>query len=76
MERTSRGRIGGFRTRSYGRPQHGVHAIQIEIDRRLYMNEATIVPNSGYEPLCKLLSGVIAEIARIGEPRELPIAAE
>lgn len=67
---------GAYVTQAYGRPSRGQHAIQIEIDRRLYMNEATIVPNAGYEPLCKLLSGVIAEIARIGEPRELPIAAE
>jgi N-formylglutamate amidohydrolase len=33
---------GGFCTRSYGRPQHGVHALQIEISRHLYMNEATL----------------------------------
>ena len=30
---------GGFCTRTYGRPQHGVHALQIEISRHLYMNE-------------------------------------
>lgn len=30
---------GGFITRSYGRPQKGVQAIQIEIARGLYMNE-------------------------------------
>lgn len=30
---------GGFITRSYGRPEKGVQAIQIEIARSLYMNE-------------------------------------
>lgn len=31
---------GGFVTRSYGRPREGVHALQIEIARPLYMDEA------------------------------------
>jgi N-formylglutamate amidohydrolase len=30
---------GGFTTRHYGRPQTGVHALQIEINRALYMDE-------------------------------------
>jgi N-formylglutamate amidohydrolase len=32
---------GGFSTGFYGRPTKGVHAVQIEIARRLYMDEAT-----------------------------------
>ncbi|HEV7717990.1 MAG TPA: N-formylglutamate amidohydrolase [Arsenicitalea sp.] len=39
---------GGFVTRSYGHPQHGVHAVQIEISRHLYMNEATLARNEGF----------------------------
>jgi N-formylglutamate amidohydrolase len=35
---------GGFTTRHYGRPRKGVHALQIEISRTLYMNEETIEP--------------------------------
>ncbi len=31
---------GGFVTRHYGRPREGVHALQIEIARALYMDEA------------------------------------
>lgn len=30
---------GGFITEHYGRPAHGLHAVQIEINRGLYMNE-------------------------------------
>lgn len=30
---------GGYITRHYGRPRDGVHAVQIEISRRLYMDE-------------------------------------
>jgi N-formylglutamate deformylase len=32
---------GGFITAHHGRPQDGIHAIQIEMRRDLYMNEAT-----------------------------------
>lgn len=32
---------GGFITEHYGRPDRGIHALQIEIDRSLYMNEVT-----------------------------------
>ncbi len=32
---------GGFITRNYGRPANGVHALQIEINRGLYMNDPT-----------------------------------
>jgi N-formylglutamate amidohydrolase len=32
---------GGYTTRHYGRPTLGQHALQIEINRRIYMDEAT-----------------------------------
>ena len=34
---------GGWITRHYGKPEDNVHAIQIEINRALYMNERTFV---------------------------------
>ncbi|MFD2647438.1 N-formylglutamate amidohydrolase [Devosia albogilva] len=40
---------GGFCTRSYGRPQHGVHALQIEISRHLYMNEVTLAKSLNFD---------------------------
>jgi N-formylglutamate amidohydrolase len=33
---------GGYSTATYGRPAQGVHAIQIEIARRLYMDETSL----------------------------------
>jgi N-formylglutamate amidohydrolase len=50
---------GGFCTRSYGRPQHGVHALQIEISRHLYMNETTLEMHSGFEPLRTIIDKLI-----------------
>ncbi len=38
---------GGYTTDHYGRPGKHVHAIQIEINRALYMNEATLERNEG-----------------------------
>ena len=34
---------GGYITRQYGSPDNGVHAVQLEIAQRAYMNEATTV---------------------------------
>ena len=38
---------GGYTTEHYGRPIKGVHALQIEINRSLYLDEATTEPTEG-----------------------------
>ena len=38
---------GGFTTMHYGRPAENVHVVQIELARRLYMNEGTLVRTTG-----------------------------
>ena len=43
---------GGFITEHYGRPDEGLHAIQIEINRGLYMNEKSMTPNHNFNKLC------------------------
>ena len=40
---------GGFITEHYGRPHNGLHALQIEINRGLYMDEIRMLPNSGFD---------------------------
>lgn len=42
---------GGFVTRHYGRPREQVHCLQIELNRRLYMDEARIARTAGLERL-------------------------
>jgi N-formylglutamate amidohydrolase len=39
---------GGYVTRHYGRPMTGVHALQVEIARRLYMTESTMEKHAGF----------------------------
>jgi N-formylglutamate deformylase len=40
---------GGFSTSHYGQPKHGWHAIQVELSRARYMDEAGLTPHSGFE---------------------------
>lgn len=40
---------GGFITEHYGRPHNGLHALQIEINRGLYMDEIRMLPNAGFD---------------------------
>ncbi|WP_448565061.1 N-formylglutamate deformylase [Thalassotalea ganghwensis] len=42
----SNGRFkGGYITRAYGNPTHGVHALQLELSQRTYLNEQTFAYN-------------------------------
>lgn len=66
---------GAYVTQAYGRPSRRQHAVQVEIDRSLYMDEATIRPNADFDAFRALMQRVIAEIASIGVER-LPLAAE
>lgn len=60
---------GGFATRTYGRPQHGVHAIQIEISRHLYMNEATMAKSANFGFIRQVMERLV--VALIGLDRML-----
>jgi N-formylglutamate amidohydrolase len=42
---------GGYITEHYGKPDQGVHALQIEVDRSLYMNEETFEKAHGFSSL-------------------------
>jgi N-formylglutamate amidohydrolase len=66
---------GAYITQAYGRPSHGYHVVQIEIDRALYMDEVRILPLPGFEDFRRTMESVIAEIAQIGR-LSLPVAAE
>lgn len=66
---------GAYITQAYGRPSRGQHAIQIEIDRALYMDEKRVEPNANFEAFRDVLRGVIAEIAGL-QAQDMPLAAE
>jgi N-formylglutamate deformylase len=49
--------------RRYGRPAEHRHSLQIEVNRRLYMDESTLAPNAGYSTLERNLDRVVAALA-------------
>ena len=66
---------GGYITQRYGRPSRGFHAIQIEIDRGLYLDQSRIEPSEDFAEIFERLSAVIARLVLI--PGQIPaLAAE
>lgn len=53
---------GGFVTTHYGHPATGVEAIQIEINRDLYLNPISLTPKRGYDRLAENLKQIILQI--------------
>jgi N-formylglutamate deformylase len=49
--------------RRHGRPGENRHSLQIELNRRLYMDETTLAPNGGYPYLERNLDRLVAELA-------------
>ena len=63
---------GGFSTRHYGNPKQGLHALQIEINRALYMDEIAIKKNNGMEKMTKDITSIIEALAEIEHADMLP----
>jgi N-formylglutamate amidohydrolase len=51
---------GGHTTQTYGRPGERAHALQIEINRALYVDERTLQPTGGF-------ARVRADMGRLAE---------
>jgi N-formylglutamate amidohydrolase len=57
---------GGFATTHYGRPELAVHAIQIELNRALYVDEDTFVKRRGdFERVQSLLDALITKLGTL-----------
>jgi N-formylglutamate amidohydrolase len=65
---------GGFITEHYGRPARGLHSLQIEINRALYMDEEELEPNPGFARLSRDLTGLaralLGLLEGVAEPRQ------
>lgn len=66
---------GGFTTQRYGRPNVGRHALQIEINRALYMDEARHERHSNFRAVEQLMAELLADLGarslQILSPRSL-----
>ena len=58
---------GGYVTRHYGRPREGIHAIQIEVARSLYMDESRFERSPAFAALQSHLSTLMADLAATGQ---------
>ena len=69
---------GGFITEHYGRPGKGLHTLQIEVNRGLYMNERTFQKSPGFDALADDLARFTADLMALPEHHfyGLPLAAE
>ncbi|MFN3931951.1 MAG: N-formylglutamate amidohydrolase [Brevundimonas sp.] len=53
---------GGWTTQIWGRPADGFHAVQIELNRALYLDEATLEPGPGWSRCARGVSRVIDDL--------------
>jgi N-formylglutamate amidohydrolase len=68
---------GAYVAQHYGRPSAGMHAVQIEIDRGLYLDEARVEPGPGFDAFRALMRGIVADLVALGvAPAEPGLAAE
>lgn len=66
---------GAYIAQTYGKPLRGQHAVQVELDRALYMDERRIEPNANYDAIRAAIRAAVADISCIGQER-MPLAAE
>jgi N-formylglutamate amidohydrolase len=69
---------GGFITEHYGRPVQGIHALQIEVNRSIYMDEQSCRKSDGFLPLKSAIDRFLGELMAIfgSEAMGVPLAAE
>ena len=58
---------GGTIVQRIGAPERDVHSVQVEINRALYLNEATVEPASGFAATARIVAAVTERLA--GEVR-------
>ncbi|CAA7611297.1 N-formylglutamate amidohydrolase [Magnetospirillum sp. UT-4] len=63
---------GGYTTRHFGQPRTGSHALQIELNRSLYMDEAAHARSADFARLAADCEAVIAALAGLVRERAFP----
>jgi N-formylglutamate amidohydrolase len=67
---------GGHVTARNGRPQSGRHALQVEIDRALYLAEDLRSPGPGFDRVAALIAGLVESVAKRALDPPVAVAAE
>ncbi len=56
---------GGYTTGHYGKPKDGVHVVQIELNRALYVHESTCEPKPELEQLRNVLDALVRRVVQL-----------
>ncbi len=56
---------GGYTTAEHGRPERGIHAVQIEIDCALYMDPARLTRHMGFPAVAAVLTTLAARLVAV-----------
>lgn len=67
---------GGEIVARHGCPDAGIHAMQIEIDRRRYLAADLRTPGPGFERVATLIGAIAEAVGEAALPSALPLAAE
>jgi N-formylglutamate amidohydrolase len=67
---------GGYVIESHARPTHGVHALQIEIDRSCYLDETLSDPGPGFDQAARLIEALAENLGNALLDRNFATAAE
>ncbi len=64
---------GGHIVERHGDPRRGIHAVQLELDRSLYLDAALEAPGPGFDATVLLVRGILAALATeaLGQPATL-----
>ncbi|MET0545240.1 MAG: N-formylglutamate amidohydrolase, partial [Caulobacterales bacterium] len=60
---------GGYVTQAHGAPQRGVHALQVELRRDLYMDEQFLVKCSTFQQIRSAMSDFAARLCGVVRER-------
>lgn len=67
---------GGEIVARHGRPEAGIHALQIEIDRRQYLATDLRSPGQGFGSMADLIGAIVAAVGAAARPYTVTLAAE
>lgn len=56
---------GAYVASRYGRPAEGVHVVQVEINRGLYMDESRVRPHAGFAAFAAQMEGITAGLCAL-----------
>jgi N-formylglutamate amidohydrolase len=67
---------GGHVIARHARPSMGIHALQLEIDRRCYLDNRLQRPGSGFDKVAALIETLAVELGQGLAGRQFATAAE